>query len=221
MWMEATKLKFPIMSVTNFGSALAIEGELIAVAANVNGDEETNSASAGIAYVFVKGCTTVNGTNWVLRNQLLANTDNRADESFGSAVQLLDGVVVVGASNPGAVLFFNIPIALGPTCAPYAAPSLTPRTSPAPTHWWVNLDTPSLRPTLHPATGISSKIGSKAPAPTSNPNISCEACHAFGVLPGYRVYQKFWFGSVCADMCVRPSFLDGAELYGWSCSGCD
>jgi len=144
-WVEAARLGTPRPTVNKFGSAVAIEGDLIAVAASDYKDESNNLSSSGTAHVFVRGCVTVNGTDWVLRNQLLPKGTTNTDQSFGSAMQIVDGVVVVGSSKAGAVHFFNIPIALGPTCAPIGQPSI------APTNWWMNLQKPTLRTTSQPS----------------------------------------------------------------------
>jgi len=82
--------------------SVAISGNTLVVGApderskatGVNGDQSDNSALyAGAAYVFVR-----DGTNWSQQAYLKAsNTD--ADDGFGSAVAVLDNLVLVGARN--------------------------------------------------------------------------------------------------------------------------
>ncbi len=84
-----------------FGSAVAISGDTVVVAAKeedsaatgVNGDQTNNAAtSAGAAYVFVRS-----GTTWTQQAYLKAsNTD--AFDFFGEAIAISGDSIVVGAS---------------------------------------------------------------------------------------------------------------------------
>lgn len=105
----------PSHNISSFGSAVAIEEQVIAV--TTGGSETNNPSSADNAFQFMKGCSTGNGTEWVLRN-FLRPSEGLERDSFGSDVNIIDGYVIVGSSNPRAVYLFNVVEASNSTCTP-------------------------------------------------------------------------------------------------------
>ena len=100
-WSQQAFLKASNSGSTDqFGSAVAVSGDTVAVGAlfedsgssGVNGDQANNSAStAGAAYVFVR-----NGTQWSQQAYLKASNPDSSDW-FGGSVAVSDDTVVVGA----------------------------------------------------------------------------------------------------------------------------
>lgn len=88
-----------------FGTAVAISGDIALVGAP-NDDE--NGSNAGAAYIF-----RFNGTTWIQEAKLLAS-DGEASDEFGTSVALDGTVALIGApndddnnSNAGAVYVFT------------------------------------------------------------------------------------------------------------------
>lgn len=100
-WSQQAYLKASNTGLQDyFGSAVAISGETILVAANgewssaigINGDQTDNSAlSAGAAYIFVR-----NGNTWSQQAYVKASNTNAGD-SFGSSVAISENTAIVGA----------------------------------------------------------------------------------------------------------------------------
>ncbi len=74
-----------------FGSAVSVSGNT--VAAGAPGDDTTNLANAGSAYVFVR-----NGTAWS-QQQKLTSASAAAEDSFGSAVSASGETILAGAPS--------------------------------------------------------------------------------------------------------------------------
>jgi len=206
-WTEISKLEPPnTTSEASFGTAVAVDGDLIAVTASVDG----STSSSGTAYLFIKGCRTSDGTNWAPRGQLIPADSSSIGDSFGLTAQLVDGVVFVGSSEPSAVYVFNVPIALGPTCTPTEEPSAAPTLLPI-----SPVEAPGAATTQPtPKRGVQFTAESQMPSPRGN---SCEHCSsAFGLIHGYRMYDNVF----CGDVCVVPSLVGIAESFGWSCEEC-
>ena len=88
-WQEAAKLLAPDAAEgDNFGCAVAIDGDVIVVAASRDEDFGDDSGSA---YVF-----RFNGAEWVYEAKLLAS-DGYHDDWFGSSVSISGEVIIVGA----------------------------------------------------------------------------------------------------------------------------
>lgn len=207
-WTEISKLEPPnSTNEASFGTALAVESDLIAITASVDG----STSSSGTAYVYMKGCRTSDGTNWVPHGQLMPADSSSFGDSFGLTAQLVDGVVFVGSSDPSAVYIFNVPIALGPTCTPTDEPSAAPVQLTVP-----SVDAPvaaTSQPT--PKRGVDPQIIPLTESPTPSPR--CDRCSSvFGLIHGYRMYDNVF----CADVCVVPSLVGMAESLGWSCGEC-
>ncbi|MBL8693946.1 MAG: FG-GAP repeat protein [Planctomycetes bacterium] len=102
-WNQQAYLKASNTGISDwFGSAVAISGDTIAVAAiaetssatGINGNQTDNSAfSSGAAYVFAR-----NGTVWTQKTYLKASNTGWVD-LFGRSVAISGDIVVVGADG--------------------------------------------------------------------------------------------------------------------------
>jgi hypothetical protein len=93
-WVEETRLDPPGTALLDaFGSALALEGDVLAVGAP--GDDVPGGRDAGSVYVFVR-----TGATWGLQQKIVAGDASDRDR-FGTAMALSGDTLAIGAPGPG------------------------------------------------------------------------------------------------------------------------
>ncbi|MCH8253246.1 MAG: hypothetical protein IID36_12415, partial [Planctomycetes bacterium] len=112
-WVEEAKLASPAESpFSNFGNAVALNGALLLVG-NLN-EECGDGPGCGAAYVYRRDDNDTpsdpDDDNWILEAKLTPRQQFFA-QSFGSSVDIADGIAIVGAASqgfyPGAVYVFE------------------------------------------------------------------------------------------------------------------